>query len=1046
MFSKFFIHRPIFAVVVSIIIVIAGGIAIKSLAVEEYPNLTSPTITVQASYSGVDAATLSQTVASPLEDAINGVENMIYMQSSSSASGLMMLQVYFKVGTDSNQAMIDVNNRVQSVMAKLPEEVKRLGVSVRSSSSNILEVVSIYSPNNTKDAVFLNNYTNMNIADELRRVDGVGNVNVIAGKDYSMRIWIDPNKLSKYELSPSDISNAIREQNSQYPTGDIGSLPNSDNNKNPYVYTITAKGKLSNIDEFKNIIVKASSDGNIIYLKDVARIEVDAEGYGFAGTLNGKPMIPMLVNLQNGANALEVVTAVNKKLEELSKNFPDDVAYATPYDTTEFVKISIKEVVNTFIEAIVLVLVVMYFFLKNIRATIIPLIAVPVSIIGTFAVLYVAGFSINLITLFALVLAIGIVVDDAIIVVENVERIFKSDKSITDAKVATEMAMREITGPVISIVLVLSAVFIPVSFLDGFVGQIQRQFALTLVISVCISGFVALTLTPALCGLFLTNHEPKPFWIVKKFNDFFDWSTNVFSAGVAKVLRHVIPSIIIVAAFMYGIYGLLKLVPSSLVPDEDKGSLIAMTQLQSGSNLDATVDFNNKIYDIIKQDKSIENVVALNGFDVESSALQTNAGISFITLKPYEERKALGEQGGNKYIAGEYFKRFIFDKDGFAFFFTPPAIMGLSLTGGFEMYVQNKSGKSYNEISKDINQMVALASKRPELTQVRTTLNTDFPDLKIVVNEAKAKMLGLSLSNIYSSLNAVLGTVYVNDFTALGKNFKVNLRGDYDYRNTQNAINSIFVKNASGDNISLASVVELKRSVTSPSVMRFNQFPAAKITGSPAPGYTSGDALNAIVEVFNEAMSKDEYSYAWGGSSYEEVNSSGSGTIAFVFGMVFVYLILAAQYERWVMPLAVITAVPFAVFGSLLATYLRGTSNDIYFQIGLLLLIGLSAKNAILIVEFAMEARLKEGLSIFDAAIKAARLRFRPIIMTSLAFGFGILPLVFSTGPGSGARHALGTGLIGGMILASTVSILFVPLFFYLLEKLNEKLRGKKNV
>ena len=1043
MFSRFFIHRPIFAMVISIIIVIAGAISIKGLGVEEYPNLTSPVISVKAYYKGVDAATLSQTVASPLEDAINGVENMIYMQSSASSDGSTMIQVYFKVGSDSDKAMIDVNNRVQTVMAKLPEDVKRLGVTVESSSSNILEVVSIYSPDGSQDSVFLNNYTNMNIADELRRIEGVGSVQVIAGKEYSMRVWIDPNKLNKYNITANEVTAAIREQNKEYPTGDIGSLPSSANNTSPYVYSITAKGKLSTVDDFKNIILRANKDGNILYLKDVARIEIDGESYGVSGSLNGKQMIPILINLQNGANALEVVSLVNDKLEELSKNFPSGVAFDVPYDTTDFVRTSVMEVVHTFVEAVVLVLVVMYFFLKNFRATLIPLIAVPVSIVGTFAVLYIVGFSINLITLFALVLAIGLVVDDAIIVVENVERIFKTNKDITDAKVATEIAMKEITGPVISIVLVLSAVFIPVSFLDGFVGQIQRQFALTLVISVCISGFVALTLTPALCGMFLTNHEPKPFWLVEKFNQFFDWCTNFFTDSVAKILRHIIPSIIIVACFMWGIFGFLKIIPSSLVPEEDKGAIISLSQLQSGSNLNLTDEFNNKIYNVVSKNPAIDKVVSIAGFDAESSALKSNSSISFITLKPYEQRKHLGS---SKEIADNYFKNFIFDKDGFAFFFTPPPIMGLSLTGGFEMYVQNKSGKSYFEINEDINKLVQAASSRPELTQVRNTLTTDSPDLKMEVNEYKAKMLGLDMASIYTALNSVMGTVYVNDFTALGKNFKVNVRGDYEYRSVQNALNNIFVKNAKGENIALASVVELKHSVTSPVVMRFNQFPAAKVTGAPAEGYSSGDALKAIVEVFEQTMDKNEYSYAWAGSSYEEVNSSGSGTMAFVFGMVFVYLILAAQYERWLMPLAVITAVPFAVFGSLLATYLRGMNNDIYFQIGLILLIGLSAKNAILIIEFAMEARIKEGLSIFDSSIQAIKLRFRPIIMTSLAFGFGILPLVLSTGPGSGARHALGTGLIGGIVFASTISILFVPLFFYLLEKLNEKIKGKKNV
>ncbi|WP_267524005.1 efflux RND transporter permease subunit [Campylobacter sp. MG1] len=1041
MFSKFFIYRPVFAIVVSIIITIAGILGMKGLPIEEYPNVTSPTIRVTANYSGVDAATLSQNVASILEDAINGVEDMIYITSSSSSSGLMFLNVYFKVGKDPSKALIDVNNKVQSVQAKMPEEVKKLGISVDETSSNILAVVTFYSPDDSRDETYLSNYATLNVAEEIKRLEGIGSAEVVGHTEYSMRIWLDSEKLNKYDLNPAIVSAAIREQNSQYPTGTVGDLPLKE--VSPFVYTMSARGKFTTVKEFENIIIKALPDGNILYLKDIARVELGTENYGFAGLKDGKKMVPMMINLKSGANAIAVAQAVKEKLEELSKFFPSGVAYDMPYDTTDFVKDSISEVVQTFVEAILLVLIVMYMFLKNLRATIIPLIAVPVSLLGTFAFLYVFGFTINLITLFALVLAIGIVVDDAIVVVENVERVFRS--GITkDVKAATKMAMDEVTGPVISIVLVLSAVFIPVSFLDGFVGQIQRQFAITLVISVCISGFVALTLTPALCGILLKDHEDKPFYLVKKFNDFFDWSINIFGSAVAKVLRHVIPSLIITCVFFYGIFALLKIIPSSLVPSEDKGAVLVLSQLKSASSLEKTLAFNNKIYDMVKENPAVEGMISLNGFDVESSALSTSAGISFITLKDYDDRKHLGIDGNSENLANTWMKNMLLDPDGFAFFLNPPPIMGLSLTGGFEMYVQNKSGKSYEEIKKDIDTLLAAASKRPELTQARTTLNTDYPELKVSVDEKKAKILGLSLSDIYSNLNLIFGSVYVNDFTALGKNFQVNVRGDEEFRNKRTSLENIYVKNSEGKSISLASVVDIKPSVAAFSVTRFNLFPAAKVTASPAPGYTSGDAINAIVEVFNETMNKDEYSYAWAGSSYEEVNASGSGSTAFALGMVFVFLILAAQYERWLMPLAVITAVPFAVFGSLAATYLRGMQNDIYFQIGLLLLIGLSAKNAILIVEFAMEEKYKHGLNTYDAAIKAAKLRFRPIIMTSLAFGFGILPLVFSEGSGSAARHSLSTGLVGGIIIASSISILFVPLFLYLLESLNDKVFKKK--
>ncbi|WP_169943006.1 multidrug efflux RND transporter permease subunit [Campylobacter sp. RM15925] len=1036
MFSKFFIDRPIFATVVSIIIVIAGAMAIKGLPVEEYPQLTPPQISVSAVYTGADAQTIADSVATTIEDQINGVENMLYIQSTSSSSGTMGINVYFKIGSDSKQAAIDVNNRVQAALAKLPSEVQQRGVTVRERSSSILEVITFTSED--MDIIKMHNYVLANIEDEIKRVDGVGDTAVIGNKDYAMRIWLKPDLLAKFNISTSEVIAQINQQNKQYATGKIGEQPNTTDN--PYVFSIRPEGRLKSVQEFENIIIRTSKEGTVLKLKDIAEVELGAKSYVFEGMLNGEKMVPMLIFLQNGANALATANAVNKRLEELAKTFPAGFKHTVAYNPTEFIQVSINEVMKTFIEAMILVMVVIYMFLKSFRATIIPMIAVPVSIIGTFAGLYAMGFTINLITLFALVLAIGIVVDDAIIVIENVERILHEEKDIS-VRDATVKAMGEIFAPVISIVLVLSAVFIPVAFMEGFVGVIQRQFALTLVVSVCISGLVALTLTPALCVVMLKKQESKPFWFVQKFNDFFDWSTKIFSAGVAKVLRHIIPSFIIIAIMGYAIFTLFNKIPSSLVPSEDKGSIIAITSLPPASVMDRTKKEMKDISSAFTKNPNIEFVTGLVGYDMFAGALKENSAVAFIRLKDWSERKSPDSSAGA--LVGQFNKIFWGSKESMTFVVNVPPITGLSITGGFEMYLLNKTGKTYNEIEKDALKIVAAANARPELTSVRTTLETTYPQYNISVDKQKAKLLGVSEPDIFSTIAATVGSYYVNDFNMLGKSYDVQVRALDKYRNSPEDFRNIFVKSNSGEMIPLNSLVTLKRSVGPDIVDRFNLFPAAKILGDPKPGYTSGDAIRAISEVVAQNLSSDEYSISWSGSAFQEVSSQGTGAVAFAFGMVFVFLILAAQYERWLIPLAVITAVPFAVFGALVATWLRGLHNDIYFQIGLLLLIGLSAKNAILIVEFAMQER-QNGKSVFEAAVNAARLRFRPIVMTSIAFTLGVFPMVISTGAGAASRHALGTGVIGGMIAATTIALFFIPMFYYLLENLNNKFWDKK--
>lgn len=1041
MFSKFFITRPIFATVISLVIVIAGFMAIKALPIEEYPRLTPPQVSISATYTGADAAAIAQTVASVLEDQINGVENMIYMQSTASSSGTMSLSVYFKIGSNPKQATIDVNNRVQAALARLPQEVQQVGVVVRERSSSILGVVSFLSDDKGMSDIELNNYVILNIADEIKRVPGVGDANVIGGKDYAMRIWLKPDLMAKFNISTQEVLNAVSTQNKQYAAGKIAQAPIKA--KAPYVYSIKPEGRLASVDEFKKIIIRTNADGAILRLSDVADVEIGAQSYAFSGFINNERMAPLLIFLQNGANALETMEGIEKKLQELQKSYPSGMKHIIPYDTTTFVKISIDEVVKTFIEAMILVMIVIYLFLKSFKATIIPMLAVPVSIIGTFAGLYAMGFSINLITLFALVLAIGIVVDDAIIVIENVERIMHEDTNIS-VKDATIKAMSEVTTPVISIVLVLCAVFVPVSFMEGFVGVIQRQFALTLVVSVVLSGFVALTLTPALCAIMLKRTHNKPFWFVQKFNDFFDFSTKIFSAGVAKVLRHVIPSLIIVGIFIFATVELFKVIPSGLVPSEDKGVLMAITYLPPASNSYRTIDEISKVSDILQKNPNTQFVTALAGYDMIAGTLRENAAVSFLKLKPWSERSDAKDSADailpalNGSLAGS--------KESISFVVNLPPIMGLSLTGGFEAYLQNRSGKSYNEIEQDVNKVIAAANARKELVRVRTTLETGYPIFDIKIDDEKAQMLGISKDQIFTTLAATMGSYYINDFNMYGKSYRVYAKAASDYTDSPSDISNIFVKSSKGEQIPLNSIVKLVRSSGADLVERFNLFPAAKIMGDPAPGYTSGDAIKAISEVVSQTLDEKEYTIAWSGSAYQEVTSKGQGAVAFAFGVVFVFLILAAQYERWLIPLAVITAVPFAVFGSLFATWFRGLSNDIYFQIGLLLLIGLAAKNAILIVEFAMSER-EQGKSITEAAINAAKLRFRPIVMTSIAFGLGILPMVFSSGAGAASRHSLGTGVIGGMIAATTIAIFFVPLFYYLLENLNEKIwnKGRKS-
>ncbi len=1031
MFSKFFINRPVLAMVMSIIIVIAGGLSIASLAVEEYPQVTPPQVVVQATYPGASAEVISSSVASILENSINGVEGMIYMQSSSTSSGSLSINIYFTNETDPDQATINVNNRVQAVMSSLPQEVQRQGVTVDKQSSTILAVYSLFSDSPAHDTTFIANYAAINILEELKRVPGVGDATLFSRQQYSMRIWLSPDKLTKYNLTPAEVIALVQEQNSQFAAGFFGQEPVRKDLD--FTYTVTTQGRFTTPEEFGNILVRTNPDGSSLLLKDLARIELGAEDYSVNAFYNGRPAVAFGLFLQPGANALSVAEGVAKKMKELSQSFPEGLQYAIPYDTTSFVDVSVKEVIKTFIEAIILVIIVIYFFLQNFRATIIPVLAIPVSIIGTFAGMYLLGFSINLLTLFGLILAIGIVVDDAIIVIENVERLISEEN--LSVKDATIKAMEEIASPVVAIVLVLSAVFIPIAFIGGFSGEIYKQFAITIVISVVISGFVALTLTPALCVSILKKIEPKPFWIVKKFNDFFTWLTHQFTDKVAHAIRRGVFYVILFVGLLAVTYGLFTRVPTGLVPAEDKGMLIVSMKLPPATALSKTSDTASFMESTIRNNPNVEAVMALAGYDMLSSAVRTFGGTAFVKLKDWDLRK--DESQKSQVLAQSLTGQLMQNPNAVIFALNPPPIMGLSLTDGFEIYIQNRTGGSIQDLQKYTQMVLQEAQKRPELTGVSTTLSVDIPQYNVKLDRQKAKSLGVNIDDVFSTLQATFGSYYVNDFNLYGRTFKVSMQSESAFRESPDNLRDVFVRSNNGDLIPISSLVTFERIIGADVLERFNLFPAAMLMGDAAQGYSSGDALKAIEEVANQVLPQG-YSIAFSGSSYQEKNAGGTGAIAFIFGLIFVFLILAAQYERWLMPLAVLTAVPFAVFGAILATWLRGLNNDIYFQIGLVMLIALSAKNAILIIEFAMEAREKHGKNIYDSAVEAARLRFRPIVMTSLAFTIGVLPLVVSSGAGAASRHAIGTGVLGGMLAATFIATFFIPLFYTYFARFGE--------
>ena len=1037
MFSKFFINRPIFATVVSLIIIMAGLVSITQLPIKEYPGVVPPQINVQAVYPGADADTLSKTVATTLEESINGVDNMTYMTSTASPSGVLTLGVFFKVGTDVNQAKVDVNNRVQLAMSKLPTEVQRQGISVKERSPDMLKVIAFTSTGNVHDRLFISNYLKVNVMDDLRRIDGVGDAMIFGEKDYSIRVWIDPQKLAFYNLAATDILAAIRSQNNQYAAGTIGSEPMDIST--PFTYNVKTDGRFKNIQEFKDIILRSNTDGSTLRLGDVAKVALDSDAYRTNAKFNGEPMMPVGIFLSPGANALDVSKAVDDTLKELSTKFPEDLKYASPYDATLFVNESIKEVIQTLVEAIIFVIILIYLFLGNVRATIIPTLAIPVSIIGTFAGLYAAGFSINLLTLFGLTLAIGLVVDDAIIVIENVERVLRTNKGIS-VKDATISAMKELTTPIVAIVLVLSAVFIPAAFSGGFSGVMYKQFAMTIVIAVVISGIVALTLTPALCAIFLKADEEEPIWPIRKFNQFFDWLTKFFVGFTKRTIKLWVFSLLLFGVFLYSTYAIMKITPSGLVPTEDKGVLMVLNYMMPATSLAESSKISDAITDELRANPNVKYTGAITGIDLITFAYKTDAGITFAPLKPWDERPDASQS--SQALAGQLMGQFMMtNKDAFVIPVNPPPIMGMSTTGGFEMWVQDRTGGSLQLLDQYIKKIVEKANQDPRLMMVRTTLNTNVPQYNLTVDREKAKAMNVPISEIFATLQTTYGQGYANDFNLYSRTFHVNVQSEAKFRSTKEDYKDIFVRSTNGNLIPVSELISVKRVVDASVVQRFNMFNSAQITGSPKPGFASSDAIAAIEEIAAEVLPAG-YTTAWAGTSYQEKLLAKQGNYTSIFAALFVFLILAALYESWSIPMAVIFSIPFAIFGAALAVYLRGLEADIYFQVGIITLIGLAAKNAILIVEFAMD-KLRDGMPLLEATVEAARLRFRPIVMTSLAFIVGTLPLALSSGAGSASRHIIGTTVVGGMISATLIGVLFIPLFFYLVLRVKQKLTRK---
>lgn len=1040
--ANFFIKRPIFAIVVALVISIAGLICIFTLPMDRYPKITPPQVSVRATYSGADAEVVAQTVAEVIEKNAVSVEGFESMSSSSNSNGSYSLTVQFLTGTDSDMATVRTQNAVTASDASLPDTVRNIGVTTKKSSGDMALVVSFYSPNGTYDKNFLKNYFSMNYLDELKTIKGVGTVQEF-GSDYAMRIWMDPTKMAQNNITASEIISAVTNQNQQIAAGNIGAAPVTKDQ--PFQYVVTAKGRLVTAEEFGNIILRTNKDGSLLHLKDVARTELDARNYDFISRAGNYETSAVAFSLTDDANAVETIGAIKAKLAEDAKTFPDDMKYVINMDNTDFIYASIKEVLHTFVEALIIVAIIVYIFLQNWRSTLIPMIAVPVSLLGTFASFKVLGFTINTLTLFAMVLAIGLVVDDAIVVIEAVE--YEMRYNNLNPRQATVAAMKKVQSPVIGVAVVLSAVFIPVAFLGGIMGILYKQFALTIAVSVILSAFTALSLTPALCaGLLKPNKKQADkgrldrFW--DRFNNGFDHMVEVYGAILARLAHAIyVPIGVLAVLFVAATFMFIKL-PTAFIPQEDNGFFLNAFQLPEGSVNVRTAQYVTEFLKYMGKDPAVQVTQGVVGFDILSDGQKPNAGLSFIKLKPWDERKTKDQQ-----LDAVMARAFAFNAThpGVTLMpLNPSPIPGLGASGGFTMYIQNKNGDSNEAMQAVVNQFLAAANQRPEIQQAYTTFRMDTPSYNYDVDRDKAAKYGVNVSDIFTALQAFYGSVQINDFTRFGRNFKVVAQADTQYRMSPTDNKFMSVRDSSGNMVPISNFITPKKGNAVSVITRFDNFPAVKIGGSQAAGYSSGQALNALEEVAKETL-PNGYGYAFAESSAQEREASGKTVYALALGMLFVFLSLAALYESWKVPFSVILGIPTGFFGACLGAFVFNVYNDIYFQIGLLTIIGLAAKNAILIVEYA-KVRVDSGMELVKASIEASKIRLRPILMTSLAFILGNVPLVLSTGAGSVSRSEMGIAVVFGVLSATFFQIFIVPMLFIVIERIHGFRKPKKPV